>query len=89
MAGLLSQYAIGVVAAAAQSNPPNHALGGQLTQGVNLRLEHPQAFNAIIGLILVVQLALVLGMAGVLSRVVISGGILYEHERELRRSFVD
>jgi len=89
MAGLLSQYAIGVVAAAAQSNPPNYVLGGQPTQGMHLKLKHPHAFNAIIGLISGVQLVLVLGMAGVLSRVVIPGEILYEHEREVRTRFVD
>ncbi|OCL03460.1 hypothetical protein AOQ84DRAFT_266116, partial [Glonium stellatum] len=59
MADLLSRFAVGVVAAAAQTNPPMIVQGGQPAQGVRLQLSSPLVFDLILGLAGGMQLLLV------------------------------
>lgn len=87
MANLLSRFAIGVIAAAAQTNPPMIVQGGQPAQGIRLELGSPLVFNLILGLTGGVQLVLVIITAAVVSRLEIPKDILWSHE-EIRRRFV-
>ncbi|KAK3171024.1 hypothetical protein OEA41_003108 [Lepraria neglecta] len=60
MASQLSRFAIGVIAAAAQTNQPKIVLGHVPTQGLRLTLDLPLAFDLILGLTGGIQLLLVL-----------------------------
>lgn len=60
MAHQLSRFAIGVIAAAAQTNEPKIVLGREPTQGLRLTLDHPLAFGLILGLTGSIQLLLVI-----------------------------
>ena len=60
MASQLSRFAIGAMAAAAQTNKPILIRGHVPTQGLRLTLDHPLVFDLILGLIAGMQLLLVL-----------------------------
>lgn len=66
MAHLISKFAIGVVAAAAQVNPPMTILGSQPQQGLRLVLSNSVGFYLLLGGLLAGQLALVV-IAGLLG----------------------
>lgn len=88
MASLISRFAIGVIAAAAQTNPPMYIQGGQPAQGVRLEFESLLAFNLILGSIGLLQLVLVIVTAVVVSQIVIPQEIPLSHEEEIRKRFV-
>ena len=69
MAAMVSRFAIGVVAAAAQTNPKILVPGRPPRQGVRLELDNPAAFVALIGTMLGVHLVLL-----VLAAVIVNGG---------------
>jgi hypothetical protein len=68
MATMVSRFAIGVVAAAAQTNPKTLVPGRPPRQGVTLVLDKPAAFAAVLGAILGVHLVLF-----VLAAVIVKG----------------
>ena len=88
MADQLSRFAIGVVAAAAQTNPSMTIRGGVPSQGVRLQFESLEGFNLILGLTGLFQLILVFGAALIVSRVVIPDEILLSHQDTIRKRFV-
>ena len=88
MASQLSRFAIGVVAAAAQTNPSMTIQGGVPTQGVRLQFDSFVGFNLILGLTGMLQLLLVFGTAFVVSRIVIPDEILLSHQDTIRKRFV-
>lgn len=85
MARLLSRFAIGVIAAAAQTNQPKTILGRVPTQGLRLTLDHPLAFDLILGLIGGIQLLLVVFTAIVCGRVVIPEEMLLTRRETMKR----
>ncbi|PVH79743.1 hypothetical protein DL98DRAFT_572382 [Cadophora sp. DSE1049] len=66
MAHLISKFAIGTIAAAAQVNPPMTILGTQPQQGLRLVISSPVGFHLLLGLLLAGQLVLLV-IAGVLG----------------------
>lgn len=87
MARQLSRFAIGVIAAAAQTNQPKTVLGHVPTQGLRLTLDHPLAFHLILGLIGAMQLLLTGLSAIVCGRLVIPEEMLLTR-RETWKRFV-
>ncbi len=85
MARQLSRFAIGVIAAAAQTNQPKTILGRVPTQGLRLTLDHPLAFHLILGLIGGIQLLLVVFSAIVCGRVIIPEEMLLTRRETLKR----
>ena len=88
MAGLISRFAIGTIAAAAQTNPSKIIQGGQPTQGVRLGLDYPMIFNLILGVTGGIQFILVVVAAIIVCRLVIPDEVLLSHEEEIRKRFV-
>lgn len=70
MASLISRFAIGVIAAAAQTNPPMFVQGGAPAQGVRLKLESSVWFHLILAGTGSLQLILVLFSSLAVSRLV-------------------
>jgi hypothetical protein len=85
MASQLSRFAIGVIAAAAQTNQPKIILGHVPTQGLRLTLDHPLAFDLILGLTAGIQLLLVVFTAIVCGRLVIPDEMLLTRRETLKR----
>lgn len=85
MARQLSRFAIGVIAAAAQTNQPKTILGRVPTQGLRLTLDHPLAFDVILRLIGGIQLLLVVFTAIVCGRVVIPEETLLTRRETMKR----
>jgi hypothetical protein len=88
MASLISRFAIGVVAAAARTNPSQTIQGGQPTQGLHLELDNPVMFSVILCLTGGLQVLLVVFAAAIVSRVVIPEEVLTSHEEEIEKRFV-
>ena len=87
MAGQLARFAIGVIAAAAQTNQPIIVSGHVPTQGLRLTLDHPLAFDLILGLTAGIQIFLVLFTAFVCRRTVVPEETLLSR-RETLKEFV-
>ena len=87
MASLISRFAIGVVAAAAQTNQPKTVLGHVPTQGLRLTLDYPLAFGLILGLTGGIQVLLVLFTAIACGRLDIPEEIPLSR-RETMKKFV-
>lgn len=83
MASLISRFAIGVVSAAAQTNPPMFVQGGLPAQGVRLHFDSFLSFNLILVTTGVLQLVLVLATAVVVNRLVIPAGIVLSHQQAI------
>lgn len=88
MASLLSRFAIGVVAAAAQTNPPKIVQGAQPAQGVRIHLKSAVFFHLILGLTGGIQLLLVVIAAFVVSGIEVPVENLLTAEEEIRNRFV-
>lgn len=88
MASLLSRFSIGVIAAAAQTNPPLTVQGTQPMQGVRLQLSSPRTFYLTLGLIGGLQLVLVIVTAILVRDLVIPEEVLMSHEEQIRKRFV-
>jgi hypothetical protein len=88
MASQTSRFAIGVIAAAAQSNPPKIVLGHQPMQGVRIHLDAPVTFGLILGLTGGLQLIMVIVTAALCHQLVIPEEIILSHEEEIRNRFV-
>jgi hypothetical protein len=88
MASQISRFAIGVIAAAAQNNPPKIVLGHQPMQGVRIHLDAPVTFDVILGLTGGLQLIMVIVTAALCHRLVIPEEILLSREEEIRNRFV-
>ncbi|MCJ1423086.1 hypothetical protein MMC29_000967 [Sticta canariensis] len=85
MASQLSRFAIGVIAAAAQTNQPKIVLGHVPTQGLRLTLDHPLAFGLILGLTGGIQLLLVVFTAITCGRLDIPKEIPLTHRKTLKK----
>jgi len=79
MASLISRFAIGVISAAAQTNPPMFLQGSLPKQGVRLQLDSFWVFNLILIIMGTLQFILVLLTAVVVSRLVVSDEVLLSH----------
>ncbi len=88
MASLLSRFAIGVVSAAAQTNPPMFLQGGLPAQGVRLQFDSFLGFNLILVITGMLQLILVLVTAVVVRRLVIPEEVLLSHQEAIQKRFV-
>ena len=88
MASLISRFAIGTVAAAAQTNPPMVVQCGQPTQGVRLGLDLPLVFHFILGLIGGLQFFLVLITAILIYRLKVPDEVVISQQEEVRKRFV-
>ncbi|KAF2459603.1 hypothetical protein BDY21DRAFT_338696 [Lineolata rhizophorae] len=88
MAEQLSRFAIGVVAAAAQTNPAKVVDGAQPAQGFRLEMELPVMFSVILGLIGGVQLALVIATAWVCRQVEMPEEVDLARKEEIRRRYI-
>ncbi|KAL8742400.1 MAG: hypothetical protein Q9184_008264 [Pyrenodesmia sp. 2 TL-2023] len=88
MASLMSRFAIGVIAAAAQTNPPMFVQGSLPVQGVRLRFDSFLTFNLILVITGVLQLVLVLATAVIVNRLAIPAEILLAHPESVRSRFV-
>ncbi len=88
MADLLSRFAIGVIAAAAQNNALMITQGGQTAQGVRVQLDLPGNFYLILSLTGVLQLVMVVFTAAVCSKLEIPQEALLSHEEQIRKQFV-
>lgn len=85
MASQLSRFAIGVIAAAAQTNQPKIVLGHVPTQGLRLTLDHPLAFGLILGLTGGIQLLLVVFTAITCGRLDIPQDTPLTHRETLKK----
>lgn len=88
MASLLSRFAIGVIAAAAQTNPSITVQGGQPAQGVRIRFDSPSCFHIIFALTAGLQLLLVILAALIVYRIPIPKEIPLSEEEEIQDRFV-
>lgn len=88
MASLLSRFAIGVIAAAAQTNPSTIVQGGQPAQGVRIVLESPAYFHLIFALTAGLQLLLVILAAWIVYRIPIPKEVPLSEEEEIQDRFV-
>ncbi|KAL8916717.1 MAG: hypothetical protein Q9208_008364 [Pyrenodesmia sp. 3 TL-2023] len=88
MASLMSRFAIGVISAAAQTNPPMFVQGSLPAQGVRLQFQSFLAFNLILVTIGVLQLVLVLATAAIVKRLVIPEEMLLSRQEAIRSRFV-
>ncbi|MCJ1348039.1 hypothetical protein MMC31_006270 [Peltigera leucophlebia] len=88
MAELLSRFAIGVIAATAQTNPPITIPGQTPKQGIRLKLNAPVAFYLILALIAGIQLVLIIFNAVVVSPIKIPDEIPWSHQERIQSRFV-
>lgn len=88
MASQISRFAIGVVSAAAQTNPTKPAQGRLPAQGVRLQFESFMAFNLILILTGSVQVFLLLATAFIASRQAIPDEAEISEGKFIRESFV-
>lgn len=88
MASLISRFAIGVVAAAAQTNPSIIIQGGQPAQGVRITLDAAVFFHLILGLTAGLQLLLVVAAAFAVKGMVIPRESPLSEEEEIQNRFV-
>lgn len=88
MASQLSRFAIGVIAAAAQTNPSITVQGGQPAQGVRIQLESPAYFHIIFALTAGLQLLLVILATWIVYRIPIPRDVPLSEEEEIQDRFV-
>ena len=88
MASQISRFAIGVVSAAARTNPTKPAQGRLPAQGVRLQFESFMAFNAILVITGSVQVILLLATAFIASRQAIPDEVDLSEQKFIRDSFV-
>lgn len=89
MAQLLSRFAIGVIAATAETNPQiNLPAGKTPKQGIRLKLNAPIAFYLILALIGAIQLGLILFTALVVCSINIPEEIPWSHQEIIQSRFV-
>lgn len=88
MASLISRFAIGVISAAAQTNPPMFVQGSLPAQGVRLHFESFLGFNLILVTTGFVQLVLVLATAVIVRRLAIPDEILLSHQKPIQNRFL-
>lgn len=88
MAHLLSRFAIGVIAATAQTNPPISIRGQTPKQGIQLNLNAPVVFYLILALIAGIQLGLLIFTAIVVSPITIPEEIPWSHQERIQSRFV-
>lgn len=88
MAQLVSRFAIGVIAAMAQTNPPVTIRGQTPKQGIQLNLNAPVAFYLILALIGGIQLVLIIFTAIVVSPIKIPEEIPWSHQERIQSRFV-
>ena len=88
MAQLLLRFAIGVIAAMAQTNPPITIPGQTPKQGIRLKLNAPVTFYFILALIAGIQLVLIIFSAVVVSRIKIANEIPCSNQEKIQSRFV-
>ena len=88
MASLISRFAIGVVSAAAQTNPPTFVQGRLPAQGVQLQFDSFLAFNLILLITGCLQLVLVITTAVTVSQTTIPDEVLLSHQEAIQNRFV-
>ena len=88
MASLISRFAIGVISAAAQTNPRTFVPGSSPAQGVRLQFESLMGFNVVLIVTGILQLVLVVVTAIIVSRVTIPEEILLSRQDSIRERFV-
>ncbi len=88
MASLISRFAIGVISAAAHTNPPVFVPGSLPAQGVRLEFDSFLDFNIILILTGVLQTILVLITAVLVSRISIPEEILLSNQESIQKRFV-
>jgi hypothetical protein len=87
MASLLSRFAIGVVAAAAETNPKAITYGRAPAQGVRIQLHNPVLFSLILVFIGLIQSCLFMVAVKLGSRFEIPV-VAISHQAEIRKRFV-
>lgn len=88
MAHLLSRFAIGVIAATAQTNPQIEIPGQTPKQGIRLKLNAPVVFYLILALIGGIQLGLIVFTAFVVSPIKVPEEIPWSHQERIQSRFV-
>lgn len=88
MASQISRFAIGVISAAAHTNPPIFVPGSSPAQGVRLQFDAYWAFNLILISTGMLQTILVLITAVIVGRLVIPDEVLLSHQEAIQKRFV-
>lgn len=88
MASLISRFAISVIAATAQTNPPVIVQGRQPAQGVRIQFDSPASFHIIFALTAGLQLLLVLLAAFIVYQIPIPKEVPLSEEEEIQNRFV-
>ena len=88
MARLLSRFAIGVIAAAAQTSPSIIVQGGQPAQGVRIQFDSPTSFHIIFAVTAGLQLLLVVLAAIIVQKIPIPKEVPLSEEDEIQDRFV-
>lgn len=88
MAHLLSRFAIGVIAATAQTNPTIDIPGQTPRQGIRLKLNAPVVFYLILALIGGIQLGLIIFTAVVVSPIEVPEEIPWSHQERIQSRFL-
>lgn len=88
MANLISRFAIGVVAAAAETNPKTVIPGHAPAQGVRVQLDNPLLFSLILILTGLIQSCLFSFAVKFCSNFEIPKEVAMSHQAEIRRRFV-
>lgn len=83
MASLISRFAIGVISAAAQTNPPTFVQGSLPAQGVRLHFGSSLTFKLILVTTGILQLVLVFAIAVIVNRLAIPAEILLSHQKAI------
>lgn len=84
----MSRFAIGVISAAAQTNPPMFIQGRLPAQGIQLQFVSIWGFALILAVTGMLQLILVLITAVLISRIVIPDEVHLSHQEAIRKRFV-
>ena len=87
MADQLARFAIGVVAAAASTNPRMAVEGRPPAQGVRLELQQPVAFAVIMGVVAGLQLLLMVAAVVLVGRVYVPGNGKWMTKEALKRLY--
>ena len=88
MASLISRFAMGVISAAAQTNPQVSVPGRLPAQGIRLQLDSETIFHLILIVLVTLQFVFVIVTAIIVSRIVFPEDIQLSHQENIQEQFV-
>ncbi|KAL8701834.1 MAG: hypothetical protein Q9201_004694 [Fulgogasparrea decipioides] len=88
MASLISRFAMGVISAAAQTNPQVNVPGRLPAQGTRLQFDSAMTFHLILSTLVVLQFVFVIVTAIVVNRIIFLEDIRLSDQKDIQKQFV-